>query len=289
MAGDSSLEQYDISFSKKLGDGTGGEVFSGKHRPSGRAVAIKVVTFNELLKSKSKMVFYNETKINELLRQMNTCKYITVALDSIDLGEKGYLIMDKFDRDLFDVIQASGKLRESEFRPIFRNLCKAVASLHEMKVAHLDLKPENVLMKHTKPYLADFGTAVILSKQTGLPKGLRGTKKYSAPEMENSHQGYNPFAADIFSLGILAHVAVTGYFPYSPDSKELVCDLRYLQSVVSSDCYVMISAMLNSVPALRPDIFQILNSDWLIPPRKYLPKKLRRSLEALMDKVFYHD
>ena len=46
---------------------------------------------------------------------------------------------------MFDRIIADGRFREEDGRACVRSLLEAVAYCHSQKVAHLDIKPENIL------------------------------------------------------------------------------------------------------------------------------------------------
>jgi serine/threonine protein kinase len=276
------LQEMGYQFTTKLGEGTGGEVYSAKHLPTAREVAVKVIPFDDR-NPKAKITFRKETNLHEQLLKRNS-KFLANVIEIIECNEAGYLVMEKYEGDLFDTIMQVGKFDEEAFRAPFVDICRGLKSMHEAKVAHMDIKPENVLIKRKKAYLADFGNSVQLGKVAGATCGVRGTRRYSAPEiMTAPAEPYNPFSADIFSLGILAHVALTGYFPYLPDAGEHVCDLQYLESIVSSECYQLVSAMLNSNPGLRPTINQILQHKWIAPkqPKQTFSRRVRRSISSL--------
>ncbi|KAF2190254.1 kinase-like protein [Zopfia rhizophila CBS 207.26] len=81
-------------------------------------------------------------------------------------------------------------------------LCVAVLYLHEKKIRHEDLKPQNVLIHGTNILLTDFGFSLDFSEDsvsttTGTPSHL--TARYSAPEIMK-HEARNR-ATDIWSLG----------------------------------------------------------------------------------------
>lgn len=91
------------------------------------------------------------------------------------------------------------------------DLLAAVRDLHRRGLAHLDVKPENVLIRDGRPVLVDFGSARPLGRRqpVGRPVGTRG---FASPEMEAGR----PIAAgmDVFGVGATVLAALAGD-PYS--------------------------------------------------------------------------
>lgn len=88
-------------------------------------------------------------------------------------------------------------------------LVAALASIHQAGVAHLDVKPANVLLTGDGPRLTDFGIAAALRDGTahlgGVPAGSAG---YMAPEQAAG--GWVSPASDVFALGATLAYALTG-------------------------------------------------------------------------------
>jgi len=102
-----------------------------------------------------------------------------------------------------------------------RDLLSAVAYMHYKSLIHCDLKLENIkffkrgVEDHVK--LLDFGCAQF--HQRGSDKlhfGVYGSPIYASPEMLRG-RGYNE-KTDIWSIGIIFHKLLTGYFPYDAKS-----------------------------------------------------------------------
>jgi serine/threonine protein kinase len=124
----------------------------------------------------------------------------------------------------------NGRLSEDQARRYFTQLLTVLEYLHsEQKVAHRDLKCENVLLdRYNNIRLIDFG----LSNQfTDLNPQLRtacGSPAYAAPEMIQGNT--YTYTADIWSAGILLFALVAGYLPFDDDRASGV-----LQKVVHSE------------------------------------------------------
>lgn len=83
---------------------------------------------------------------------------------------------------------------------LWADVARAVAFLHGCRVAHLDLKTDNVLVfEPRQAKLTDFGTALRVAPKQ-LVTGNFGTEGFKAPEV-GSGGGFDPFPADIFALG----------------------------------------------------------------------------------------
>ncbi|KAF9068011.1 kinase-like domain-containing protein [Rhodocollybia butyracea] len=83
------------------------------------------------------------------------------------------------------------------------DLARGLAHLHRLRIAHLDVKPNNLVYdQHFTLYLIDFDHAVQLRSGEDMIKGRAGTPGWSAPEV-NSGKAYDPIMADRYSCGLV--------------------------------------------------------------------------------------
>lgn len=94
---------------------------------------------------------------------------------------------------------------------LVRDITFNLYKLHRLNFAHLDLKPENIIMFGDKPKLADFGLSHMNSCYSTLEKEAI-TVTYRPPEML-SNLPYDPMKADIWSLGIIILQVYLGFNP----------------------------------------------------------------------------
>jgi serine/threonine protein kinase len=138
-----------------------------------------------------------------------------------------YLVMELVaGGDLFDRIVAKNRYTQTETRRVLRRLLAAVHYLHSRNIVHRDLKPENILCENDiSVKLTDFG----LAKIGGDCKTFCGTPQYFAPEVlrrRNTLLGNGRYGApaDMWSLGIITYVLLTGSMPphsvYSPANEN---------------------------------------------------------------------
>ena len=109
---------------------------------------------------------------------------------------------------------------------LFRQVCAAVQSAHQSLVVHRDLKPSNILVSaEGRPHLLDFGIAKLLEGST-LASGsatMTGqrlmTPHYASPEQVEGRPITT--ASDVYALGVLLYVLLTGRLPYRLDPNRM--------------------------------------------------------------------
>lgn len=129
--------------------------------------------------------------------------------------------------ELQRVLDEEDRIAEAQCRRILRQIVEGVHFLHKINIAHLDIKPQNLLL--TKPFpdgdvkICDFGISRILTKGVEI-REIVGTPDYVAPEILQ----FEPIslATDMWSIGVLTYVLLTGYSPFAGDNKqETYCNI----------------------------------------------------------------
>ncbi|MGW0669825.1 serine/threonine-protein kinase [Streptomyces sp. NPDC002746] len=148
----------------------------------------------------------------EMLLRLEPHRHTVTTLGVIDVCGQPGIVFDYAPSTLTDLIRLGPGL---SLAGILQQVCAGMAHLsHIVEVAHLDLKPSNVLIDengHAK--VADFGLAQRVRIQDGRFAGARGgTWAYAAPEVLRREPCDT--RADIFSFGVLLYEACTGKLPY---------------------------------------------------------------------------
>ncbi|XP_030080157.1 death-associated protein kinase related [Drosophila hydei] len=112
-------------------------------------------------------------------------------------------------------------LSEAQARHCMRETLKALKFLHDRSIAHLDLKPQNILLTGERIEdglkLCDFGISRVVCEGINV-REMAGTPDYVAPEVLQ----YEPLSllTDIWSVGVLAYVLLSGFSPFGGDTKQ---------------------------------------------------------------------
>uniref|UniRef100_A0AAZ3NSI6 Serine/threonine-protein kinase n=1 Tax=Oncorhynchus tshawytscha TaxID=74940 RepID=A0AAZ3NSI6_ONCTS len=206
---------YQIFADEILGSGQFGVVYGGKHRKSGRDVAVKVID-KLRFPTKQESQLRNEVAILQSLRHLGI-----VNLECMfETPEKVFVVMEKLHGDMLEMILSSekGRLPERLTKFLITQILAALRHLHFKNIVHCDLKPENVLLASAEPFpqvkLCDFGFARIIGEKS-FRRSVVGTPAYLAPEVL-LNQGYNR-SLDMWSVGVIMYVSLSGTFPFNED------------------------------------------------------------------------
>jgi len=234
------LDLYPLEYDQEpepVNTGRQGQVFVSRHRASGLRCAAKVVS----LSRQNVAALHNEVRIMRRLRHPSI-----VSLWCVFAGPERCIMVQELctGGDLLTHLAGARRYSEGEARGVVRAVVDALSYCHHRGVAHLDVKPENLLLASSasgaRLKLADWGVAQLVPRGRRLRSPV-GTAGYTAPEVlavpRLNPRGYNQ-AADIWSLGAVAHLLLCGALPYhvpagSSFAQELVI-VRRRRPVVSS-------------------------------------------------------
>lgn len=174
--------------------------------------------------------------------------------------------------DLFSILdrRRSG-VSEEDAAAASRQVLHALEHLHSRHVAHLDIKPENLLLAKLGPIagnvvkVADFGSAARFDN--GPLTKPAGSSLYVAPEV--LVQPAYDSAADLWSTGIVLHELLVGQRPFSGLQDLLLSPQCTLQSRfwsrVSEPAHKLVLGLLEPESAQRLTAAEALKALWLQP------------------------
>ena len=180
-----------------------------------RKYAIKIVNRNFMIEQGLFLRFEQEIRIMKSFDHPHIVKTEEILFDKNYI----YVVMEYcFNGDLFDYIKTASPLPEGECLKIFEQTLQALSYLHHKKIAHRDIKPENILLDISMNVkLCDFGLCHTVDKN--LLKTACGSPIYSSPEII-TNKDYDGTKSDIWSLGIVFYIMVTGRLPWSFTSNK---------------------------------------------------------------------
>mgnify|MGYP004724945623 CR=1 FL=1 len=104
-----------------------------------------------------------------------------------------------------------GLLDWAEAKKVTEDICAALWVLHSMGAVHRDVKESNVILRGGDAVLIDFDASRIIKPTCPTDTVILGTTGYAAPEQFGLSQ--TDGRADIYSLGVLLNVMLTGQHP----------------------------------------------------------------------------
>eukprot|EP00111_Clytia_hemisphaerica_P011253 TCONS_00032968-protein len=217
--------QHGFVLGRSLGEGGYGQVKQASYvnfncpidplarrlRSSGRSdqVAIKVMPT-----SRGMAPIIMELNAMNLLKG---CQNVVQMLDFFHGENHCYLVMELCKEDLMTTLNERMHTKPN-ISEIFTQVMNGVHQCHLKSIAHCDLKLENVLIDHNGAVkITDFGLGIIPTLSGNGCKTFCGTPEYMAPEVLRGYIGfdntpYNPFKADMWSLGAILYAMLTGKF-----------------------------------------------------------------------------
>ncbi|CAD8151901.1 unnamed protein product [Paramecium pentaurelia] len=232
-------------------------------------VAIKVISFQQLITPISKSLLKNEIQVLSLIDHPNLMK----IYDTFETKNNRYLICEYCnDGDLAEILD-SIQFTEIQALEVFQQIVQGIKALHDKKIIHRDIKPANILKSNGYYKLADFGFAVIENQYESIIKKFNvGTPMYMAPETVQNNV-YSE-KSDIWALGIVLFQMIYHELPqFSKQENELTKKHLFLINKIKSDTLTSLKTkelmlnMLNFDPEKRISINEIIVS-LQIQPKK---------------------
>ena len=192
-----------------LGSGGMGAVYLAERSDGAfsKHVAVKVLAA-AFLQSRDR--FHREREFLARLDHPNITRLIDAGATPDGLP---YLVMDYVEGVPIDRHCADRDLSVNERVGLLLQVCAGVAHAHQNLIIHCDIKPENILVTPDGiAKLLDFGIAKLLDPARGMTLFRPATPAYSSPEQLQGDPVTT--ASDVYSIGMLGYVVLTGGGPY---------------------------------------------------------------------------
>ncbi len=213
----------------RLGEGGMGQVYRARHLQLGKAFALKIISPAFALDSSARARFNEEAKLASEISHPN-------IVSVVDFGEDpqfgAYMVMELVDGE--PMIDKSGSpMAVRRACDILAQIADALDHIHRRGIVHGDVKAENIMLTRELPAdatgaqrrrvarLLDFGLARRHETSSpALEEQISGSPHYLAPE--RAAGGVPSVAADVYALGVLGYLMLTGTLPFQGSVVEIL-------------------------------------------------------------------
>lgn len=257
-----------------LASGSFGEVHRVIRRSDGKCMAMKVVDLKE--------AHHNEHDMPVIIRRHKPSTDSVITVDQVFVERNQMFIV--FDlmkgMDMLDYLLEIGPVSEELSSRLMTRILNCVKDCHDSGVAHLDVKPDNLMFRHEAKdgkieninpedlVLVDFGSSRLLGHEEehlGIVQAT-GTVGYVAPEILADR---GSLASDMWSVGVVAYMTMTGKMPFPMGRKGAESTLKgsFKQEEqwesLSPEAKDFVSNLLLVNPSDRMSVDQALNHEFI--------------------------
>ncbi len=207
----------------RIGMGAHSVVYRANQPSVGRDVAIKVVR-RELANDRA---YVRRFAIEAQTVARLSHPHIVPLHDYWREADQAYLVMRWVEGGSLEDTLRHGPLDVGRAATIVGQLASALDFAHRRGVVHRDVKPSNVLLDSDgNAFLGDFGIALVDGPDEEVPS-LRavGSPTFAAPEQFDDDAVGPP--ADVYALGVLLYVLVSGRAPWPGATDTLTLSRRH--------------------------------------------------------------
>ncbi|XP_019897937.3 striated muscle preferentially expressed protein kinase isoform X4 [Esox lucius] len=190
--------------------------------------------------------------------------------DAFEKKNMVIIITELCHEEFLDRLTKKTSILESEVRSSIQQVLEGVSYLHQKDIAHLDIKPENILMagRHSSQIrICDFGNAVKLDTNEA-QYCKYGTPEFVAPEIVN--QTPISKATDIWPIGVITYLCLTGVSPFAGENDRCtVLNIRNQNVAFEENMFTDLSReawgfviKLLVADRLRPNSTECLRHPW---------------------------
>ena len=167
-----------------------------RHRSSGRQFVLRQ--------------FQGNAEVYRKLLQY-TCPNLPIVYEVATDGDRAVELEEYIQGDTLGFLLQGASFTVEETRRIITQVCRALWVLHSLGAIHRDVKPENIILRGSDAVLIDFDAARLHKPENSNDTQILGTTGFAAPEQYGLSQ--SDIRSDIYSLGILINVMLTGQHP----------------------------------------------------------------------------
>lgn len=255
----------------QLGEGTYSKVRTVERISDRKMCAVKIIDRQKARKDYVTKFLPREMEIIVRLKHRNVIE----TFMCIETKEFIFQIMQYAENgDVLQLIHRCSYIPEEKAKNIFRDISNGLKYLHNLNIAHRDLKCENILIfKNNVAVLSDFGFSRAFDNDSRnmICRTFCGSTAYASPELLRGIP-YDPKVSDVWSMGIVLFTMLCGTMPFDDANvtrlvqQQLSRDIKFPPRVTSKISEVakrFVIDILDPSIAERPNVDKLLSSAWL--------------------------
>uniref|UniRef100_A0A2P2I3F1 Serine/threonine-protein kinase PKH3-like n=1 Tax=Hirondellea gigas TaxID=1518452 RepID=A0A2P2I3F1_9CRUS len=212
------IEKWYILDPEPIARGQFAVVYRCRHRVTGQEFAAKFASRRRLGVDATPDIVH-EITVNAIL---SSCAR-HVKLHDVFTTDTAFILIMEYapGGDLQTLLDENVVPYERDVVSFLRQLLDGLVFIHDRRIVHLDIKPQNLVLMGEFPdcavKLCDFEISRLLTPGYEV-REILGTPDYVAPEILH----YEPITTrtDMWSLGVLTYVLLTGFLPFGGDSDQ---------------------------------------------------------------------
>lgn len=248
--------------------------------------AVKAVLVDQMSSAQTKNEF-------DILRSLQHEKVVRLQMAYKD-DEMFVFVMERLSGlDVLTYLSSFSTYNEDTVSRIITQVMDAIEYLHFRGMCLLELQPDNVVMtngRSTALKLVDFSSARFVPRSGArVPVNASQNIEYCPPEVIASHEVST--ASDVWCIGVLTYVLLSGFSPFKGDSEEETRENvrlgRYKYDHIYGNCTPEVTRFLINVfkkhSSKRPTIEQLYENKWLLPNEFMIRKRQHATFKT--DKI----
>lgn len=161
-----------------------------------------------------------------------------------------FLILEYVEGNTLSSLIHENRISLGKARQIVFELLDAVAYMHDHRVMHRDIKPNNIITNGRGTVIVDFNISKLVESYAS---SKVGTPRYMPPEVHT--QGWN-WTGDLYAVGLVLYEMLTGHHPFDdahPPATAEPRDPREFNQILSTS---LTQAVLKAISRAPADRFQ---------------------------------
>ena len=248
-----TLESKGYALIDEVGYGLTSTCYRVKNAKYNQTFVVKILVKNSKVGYlKQEQMFKKEVAILAEIHSPNVVNLYDYFEDALNF----YLILEYCPTNVLLILQNHCTFDRRALDQLISDVIDGLLVLHKAGVAHLDIKPQNILIDgYNRAKIIDFGLSEIVECDKTYCH-FCGTYAFMAPEIMNKKH-YNPFKADVWSLGMTIYYIIRKDFPRKVTSFSDFWNAVYNDALTIDKYGQVIQMCINNNPDERPDIEEL--------------------------------